>query len=103
MDVHADKTRWIESGRFAARNRGQLGEANPETFTFPGFTHAEIYRSIQVADSGWPVKKDIPPGFGHRIAWFSGSEEVVDKLRLAGGGRCESWEKSDLIEHLRSL
>ena len=39
LELHADKTRLIEFGRFAARNRKQRGEANPETFTFLGFTH----------------------------------------------------------------
>ena len=39
LDLHAGKTRWIEFGRFAARNRKQRGEGKPETFTFLGFTH----------------------------------------------------------------
>jgi hypothetical protein len=34
-----DKTRLIEFGRFAVRNRKQRGEGKPETFTFLGFTH----------------------------------------------------------------
>ena len=39
LELHADKTRLIEFGRFAARNRKQRGEGKPETFTFQGFTH----------------------------------------------------------------
>jgi RNA-directed DNA polymerase len=39
LELHADKTRLIEFGRFAARNRKQRGEKKPETFTFLGFTH----------------------------------------------------------------
>ena len=39
LGLHADKTRLIEFGRFAARNRKQRGEGKPETFTFLGFTH----------------------------------------------------------------
>jgi group II intron reverse transcriptase/maturase len=39
LELHADKTRLIEFGRFAARNREQRGEGKPETFTFLGFTH----------------------------------------------------------------
>ena len=39
LELHADKTRLIEFGRFAARNRKQRGEGKPETFTFLGFTH----------------------------------------------------------------
>jgi len=39
LEVHPDKTRLIEFGRFAARDRKQRGEGKPETFTFLGFTH----------------------------------------------------------------
>jgi RNA-directed DNA polymerase len=39
LELHTDKTRLIEFGRFAARDRKQRGEGKPETFTFLGFTH----------------------------------------------------------------
>ena len=39
LELHAEKTRLIEFGRFAAQNRKQRGEGKPETFTFLGFTH----------------------------------------------------------------
>jgi RNA-directed DNA polymerase len=39
LELHAGKTRLIEFGRFAARNREQRREGKPETFTFLGFTH----------------------------------------------------------------
>jgi len=39
LELHADKTRPIEFGRFAARDRKQRGQGKPETFTFLGFTH----------------------------------------------------------------
>src|ERR1700739_1777393 len=39
LELHADKTRLIEFGRFAARDRKQRGEGKPESFTFLGFTH----------------------------------------------------------------
>jgi group II intron reverse transcriptase/maturase len=39
LELHPDKTRLIEFGRFAARNRKARGEGKPETFTFLGFTH----------------------------------------------------------------
>jgi RNA-directed DNA polymerase len=39
LELHADKTRLIEFGRFAARDRTQRGQGKPETFTFLGFTH----------------------------------------------------------------
>src|SRR5436309_7357720 len=38
LELHPDKTRLIEFGRFAVRNRKQRGQGKPETFTFLGFT-----------------------------------------------------------------
>jgi RNA-directed DNA polymerase len=39
LELHPEKTRLIEFGRFAARSRKQRGEGKPETFVFLGFTH----------------------------------------------------------------
>lgn len=39
LELHPEKTRLLEFGRFAAHDRRKRGEANPETFTFLGFTH----------------------------------------------------------------
>jgi len=39
LELHADKTRLIEFGRFAAERRSKRGEGKPETFDFLGFTH----------------------------------------------------------------
>src|SRR5262245_34676878 len=39
LALHPDKTRLIEFGRFAARNRRQRGQGKVETFDFLGFTH----------------------------------------------------------------
>jgi group II intron reverse transcriptase/maturase len=39
LELNADKTRLIEFGRFAARNRKARGLGKPETFAFLGFTH----------------------------------------------------------------
>ncbi len=39
LSLHPDKTRLIEFGRFAARDRKRRGLGRPETFTFLGFTH----------------------------------------------------------------
>jgi RNA-directed DNA polymerase len=39
MELHPDKTRLIEFGRFAAANRQARGDGKPETFRFLGFTH----------------------------------------------------------------
>jgi len=39
LELHPDKTRLIEFGRFAFRDRKRRGEGKPETFIFLGFTH----------------------------------------------------------------
>jgi RNA-directed DNA polymerase len=39
LELHPDKTRLIEFGRFAAENRATRGVGKPETFDFLGFTH----------------------------------------------------------------
>src|SRR2546426_2823196 len=40
LELHPDKTRLIEFGRFADRDRRQRGGGKPETFNFLGFTHS---------------------------------------------------------------
>jgi len=39
LELHPEKTRLIELGRYAAERRGKRGEGKPETFNFLGFTH----------------------------------------------------------------
>src|SRR5258707_11448864 len=39
LQLHPDKTRRIEFGRFAEQNRKRRGEGKPETFDFLGFKH----------------------------------------------------------------
>src|ERR1700688_400793 len=39
LELHQEKTRLIEFGRYAARDRQQRGAGKPETFNFLGFTH----------------------------------------------------------------
>lgn len=39
LELHPDKTRLLEFGRFAASNREERGEGKPETFDYLGFTH----------------------------------------------------------------
>jgi len=39
LELHPDKTRLIEFGRFAAQRWKEHGERRPETFNFLGFTH----------------------------------------------------------------
>jgi group II intron reverse transcriptase/maturase len=39
LELHPNKTRLMEFGRFAAERRRRRGEGKPETFNFLGFTH----------------------------------------------------------------
>jgi group II intron reverse transcriptase/maturase len=39
LELHPDKTRLLEFGRFATENRKKRGAGKPETFDFLGFTH----------------------------------------------------------------
>jgi group II intron reverse transcriptase/maturase len=39
LELHPEKTRLIEFGRYAADRRARRGEGKPETFNFLGFTH----------------------------------------------------------------
>lgn len=39
LELHPDKTRLIEFGRYASERRGKRGQGKPETFDFLGFTH----------------------------------------------------------------
>ena len=39
LELHAEKTRLIEFGRFASETRKRRGEGKPEAFTFLGFKH----------------------------------------------------------------
>jgi len=39
LELHPEKTRLLEFGPFAVKNRRQRGEGKPETFNFLGFTH----------------------------------------------------------------
>ena len=39
LELHPEKTRLIEFGRFAVERRKRRGDGKPETFDFLGFTH----------------------------------------------------------------
>lgn len=39
LELHPEKTRVLEFGRFAAESRKKRGQSKPETFNFLGFTH----------------------------------------------------------------
>ena len=49
LELHPEKTRLIEFGRYAIERRSERGEGRPETFDFLGFTH----RCDTSAKKGW--------------------------------------------------
>lgn len=48
LQLHPEKTRLLEFGRFAAEDRRARGDGKPESFNFLGFTH-----SCATARAGW--------------------------------------------------
>ena len=52
LELHPDKTRLIEFGRYADANRTKRGQGKPETFNFLGFTHRCAKR---LKDGGFTV------------------------------------------------
>ena len=49
LELHPEKTRLLEFGRFAAENRKRRGQGKPETFDFLGFTHI----CMKKRSNGW--------------------------------------------------
>src|SRR5437667_8447636 len=47
LELHPDKTRRIEFGRYAEERRKRRGEGKPETFDFLGFTHISGKNSLE--------------------------------------------------------
>lgn len=78
LELHPEKTRLIEFGRYAAKNRERRGEGKPETFVFLGFTH--IYGRDR---SGRPALKRITS----RKKMSAKLADIREKLRqrITGG------------------
>jgi RNA-directed DNA polymerase len=62
LELHPEKTRLIQCGRFAIEHRRRSGEGKPETFNFLGFTH--ICGSIHKTGRFTVMRKTI----GKRLA-----------------------------------
>ena len=72
LALHPDKTRLIEFGRNAARNRAARGVGKPETFDYLGFTH---YCGKRRTGRFWLKRKTIAKRMRAKLA------EVKDQLR----------------------
>ena len=76
LEVHPDKTRLIEFGRFAARDRKQRGEGKPETFTF--------LASLTTVGSATRAEPSPYGGLLRKSEWF----RSLKPLRLSFNARC---------------
>ncbi len=72
LELHPDKTRLIEFGRNAARDRKARGEGKPETFDFLGFTH---YCGKYKTGRFWLKRKTISKRMRAKLG------EVKDQLK----------------------
>ena len=80
LELHPDKTRRIEFGRYAEQRRKRRGEGKPETFDFLGFTHIsgttrKGYFTVRRKTSGkrmraklQQIKQQLRSRMHHRVA-----------------------------------
>ena len=98
LDLHPDKTRLIEFGRYAVQNREGRGEGKPETFDFLGFTHslredAEESFHGAAADDAPEVAGEAQSGQGRADATHAPTRPGAGRLRALGrdGARPLLW------------
>ena len=90
LELHPEKTRLIEFGRYAAERRAKRGEGKPETFNFLGFTH--ICGKNHVTGYFIVLRKTI----GKRMA--AKLKDIRQQLRRRMHGRT-----SDTVKWLKSV
>ena len=90
LELHPEKTRLIEFGRYAAERRAKRGEGKPETFNFLGFTH--ICGKNHVTGYFIVLRKTI----GKRMA--AKLKDIWQQLRRRMHGRT-----SDTVKWLKSV
>lgn len=72
LELHSDKTRLLEFGRFAAASRRRRGQGKPESFNFLGFTHS----CAKTRKGGFTVLRQTM-----RQRWQAKLKEVKQELR----------------------
>ena len=77
LELHPDKTRLIEFGRFAAANRAARGLDKPETFGFLGFTHI-----CGKTRSGWFQVKRVTIAKRLRAALRKVKDQLRSRMHL---------------------
>ncbi|HUC54672.1 MAG TPA: hypothetical protein VMR90_11520 [Candidatus Cybelea sp.] len=78
LELHPDKTRLIEFGRFAVQDRKRRGEGKPETFNFLGFTH--------ICGQSWKNGKFFVLRKTIRERLLAKLEQVKAAARIRAGG-----------------
>ncbi len=88
LELHPEKTRLIEFGRFAARDRERRGLRKPETFEFLGFTHVCGKRRTTGMEKGMKESyiEDLASHGGpdHALATREGAASVGQGCAQAG-------------------
>jgi RNA-directed DNA polymerase len=77
LELHPDKTRLIEFGRFAAANRAARGLGKPETFGFLGFTHV-----CGTTRGGWFQVKRVTTAKRLRAALCQVKAQLKSRMHL---------------------
>jgi len=88
LELHDDKTRLIEFGRFAAREREKRGLGKPESFTFLGFQH-----TCSKSQAGWFLLKRQTDGKRMR-AKLKKLKEVLLRMRHVSIPEQGAWLRS---------
>src|SRR5215472_10345850 len=78
LELHPEKTRLMEFGRFATENRKKRGEGKPETFNFLGFTH--------ICGTNYQTGNSRSTGKRSANAWQP-SSKIFERNGTSGGTR----------------
>jgi group II intron reverse transcriptase/maturase len=81
LELHPDKTRLIEFGRYAAEDRAKRGEGKPEPFNFLGFTHICGAAKLML-----PVPQDDGQTHGRQAEGYTFEAATADARADTGDG-----------------
>ena len=95
LELHPEKTRAIEFGRYTKSKRERQGKGKPETFTFLGFTH------IAATDRRGKFQLKRLTSRKKRTAKLAELKEKVKKSRHQRVGDQHKWLSQVLVGHYR--
>jgi len=96
LELHPEKTRLIEFGRYAAQNRERRGLGSPETFNFLGFTHICATRRKTGKFTVW--RKTIKKRFRAKL---QGIRAELRKRKHESIPEGRKWLSAVLVGHFR--